>query len=293
MTHPDRVLARLVFSGLVAAGALVLGSWLLAIVGSRRAVGGTSFWCVIAPASSLDVAVHVAALGLWLACGLVLVSAIRAVNWQRALTAELRGAAKMASASSASPVLRQAAARAGVADLIDLIDATDAFGFVYGWANPRICLSTGMAARLTEPELEAVLHHEHWHARRRDPVRLLLAHTVAAAFRPLPAFQRLADEYALAMEIAADRHVVTVMGGRRWLASALAKMLTDGAAVVAAPAFTVQADARIAALAGEPVPDSHGIGRLTLASIGVQVLLIIVIVQGTPFPPILSLHPMC
>ena len=46
---------------------------------------------------------------------------------------------------------------------------------------PRICLSTGLMALMSEAELEAVLLHERYHLRSRDPLNEAEQHQTAAA----------------------------------------------------------------------------------------------------------------
>lgn len=73
-----------------------------------------------------------------------------------------------------------------------------------GYLHPRIHLSTGAVARLSQTELDAVIAHEHHHLLRRDPLRLLIARVLADALFFLPALRRLADRYGALAEVAAD-----------------------------------------------------------------------------------------
>ncbi|MDQ3780888.1 MAG: M56 family metallopeptidase [Chloroflexota bacterium] len=128
------------------------------------------------------------------------------------------------------------------------MEATRPFAFVYGWIRPRICISTSLIALLSDQEVEAVLHHEGWHIARRDPLRFMIARTVGSVFAMVPAMRRLERLYVLSAEVAADRCANLAMGHPRPLAGALAKTLPPA---LAEPGFEGQAEARIAALAGE------------------------------------------
>lgn len=74
---------------------------------------------------------------------------------------------------------------------------------------------------LSHEELDAVIAHESHHARRRDPLRLLVARSVAADLFFLPVMRRLAERYAAMAELAADEAAVGATRGPRALASAL------------------------------------------------------------------------
>jgi hypothetical protein len=94
--------------------------------------------------------------------------------------------------------------------------------FCAGLWRPAIYLSEGALAS-AEPELRAILAHEEQHRARRDPLRLLLARTVADALRPLPPFADLADREAALADLAADAAAVDALGDRTPLASAFVR----------------------------------------------------------------------
>lgn len=85
MRYPDRLLARLLANGLAAAASLAAGSVLLVLLGGTPSFGGgRSLWCLVAPASSFDIVIHSAALGLWLIGGITGLTAVRTYNLHRA-----------------------------------------------------------------------------------------------------------------------------------------------------------------------------------------------------------------
>jgi Zn-dependent protease with chaperone function len=93
--------------------------------------------------------------------------------------------------------------------------------FCIGLLRSRVYVSRGALELLHDDALEAVLAHETHHARRRDPLRLLVARALADGLFFLPLVRRLAERYAALAELAADEAAAAARGGRRALASAL------------------------------------------------------------------------
>ncbi len=114
----------------------------------------------------------------------------------------------------------------GLAGRIDVVADARPFSFCYWFRSPRICLSTALVRRLSEEELRAVLLHERYHLRHRDPLRLVISRYLAAGLYVVPAVDDLASFYALQKEIAADDDVVRTIGVGP-LARALHKLLPD------------------------------------------------------------------
>src|SRR5262249_38376072 len=73
------------------------------------------------------------------------------------------------------------ARRLGLADRVDVVADARPFSFTYWFRRPRICLSTALVQRLSNDELRAVLMHERYHLRQRDPLRLVVSRYFAAA----------------------------------------------------------------------------------------------------------------
>jgi len=93
--------------------------------------------------------------------------------------------------------------------------------FCTGLLRPRIYVSRGTLDLLDDGELCAVVAHEAHHARRRDPLRILIARALGDALFFLPVLGRLADRYAALAELAADDAAVQHSGTRQPLAAAL------------------------------------------------------------------------
>jgi hypothetical protein len=102
-----------------------------------------------------------------------------------------------------------------------VIDDDDPRAFCIGLLRPRIYVSRSALEILGQHEREAVLAHEAHHARRRDPLRLLVARALADGLFFLPALRRLTERYAALAEVAADEAAAGARGGRPALASAL------------------------------------------------------------------------
>jgi Zn-dependent protease with chaperone function len=109
---------------------------------------------------------------------------------------------------------------------IDLVADKRPFSFCYWFRRPRICLSTALVRRLDDDELRAVLIHERYHLRQRDPLRVVIARYFAAGLYVVPVVEELASFYALQKEIAADEDAVRRLGVGP-LARALYKLLPD------------------------------------------------------------------
>jgi hypothetical protein len=104
---------------------------------------------------------------------------------------------------------------------VRLVDDPTPQAFCVGLLRPRIHLSVGAVELLSDSERQAVLAHELHHARRHDPLRLLVARSLGEGLFFLPAVGRLAQRYAALAELAADEAAESAPGGRRALASAL------------------------------------------------------------------------
>lgn len=128
---------------------------------------------------------------------------------------------------AAPPAFTDQCTRLGLAGRVDIAACAGALAFCYGLWSPRILLSSGLLARLTTAELEAVLLHERVHLLRRDPFRLLLARSLAATFPAISLIPALAQRVAAEQEVAADQAAVQVQGRPHHLAAALFRLLTE------------------------------------------------------------------
>ena len=113
-----------------------------------------------------------------------------------------------------------------LAGRVDVVADPRPFSFCFWFSRPRICLSTALVRRLDSDELRAVLLHERYHLRHRDPLRVVIARYFAAGLYVVPVVDELASFYALQKEIAADEDAVAHIGVEP-LARALYKLLPD------------------------------------------------------------------
>lgn len=144
--------------------------------------------------------------------------------------------------------LRTAADACGFAGRVDVVASDELIALTYGLARPRVLLSQGAVDALSAAELRALLAHEALHARRRDPLRLLVAEIASAAFAIFPLVRELARHVLVASELAADRAAVAAWG-RRALAGGLLKFM-ETPRHLAVPGFALESahDERVAAL---------------------------------------------
>ena len=110
---------------------------------------------------------------------------------------------------------------------IDVVTDERPFSFCYWFLRPRICLSTALVERLDADELRAVLYHERYHLRQRDPLRQIVARYFAAGLYVVPVVDELLSFQTLQKEIEADEEAVRASGDVGSLASALYKLLPD------------------------------------------------------------------
>lgn len=93
--------------------------------------------------------------------------------------------------------------------------------FCSGYLRPRVYVSTGALELLGAAELSALLAHERHHARRRDPLKMLLVEALKDAVFFVPVLRRSQERFGALSELAADEHAIRTAGARP-LAGALA-----------------------------------------------------------------------
>lgn len=130
--------------------------------------------------------------------------------------------------SSPPRTLLRLATGAGVAgDRLTYVLDPAPYAFCYGLASPRVCISSGMVRTLNKRELQAVLLHEGFHARRRDPLKVLVSRVLGVALFMLPTAAELRDRYLVRKELDADTQVLRRLSPQP-LAAALLKLATSG-----------------------------------------------------------------
>lgn len=91
---------------------------------------------------------------------------------------------------------------------IDVVKNGTLSSFCYGLIKPRLCLSLKLVRTLNKKELEAVLIHESYHLKSRDPLKILLSQIAASMFFFVPTLKDFHDYYTLSKEVAADQLAV-------------------------------------------------------------------------------------
>lgn len=79
---------------------------------------------------------------------------------------------------------------------------------VVGFVRPRVVLPRRLLAELDDEELDAVLLHEAWHRRRRDPLQALVVSLVAAVWFFYPPVWWIGRRMRQAAELACDERVL-------------------------------------------------------------------------------------
>lgn len=154
------------------------------------------------------------------------VSALRQLVGARRVTAALA----RTEVTQQPEVLMRVAARVGVNGKLRLVRCRDFIAFCSGLLFPQVWISTAVIERLPPEELEAILRHESWHARRRDPLRVLFANAVRSAFFFFPPVQAAARSYVVERELGADAATIRDMQDECPLASALYRAVEIGLA---------------------------------------------------------------
>lgn len=113
-------------------------------------------------------------------------------------------------------------------DLIIVVNSAEPLAFTMGFLRPRIVLSVGLIEMLSEGELNAVIHHEEFHQKHRDPAKTLFLYLVASVMWYLPILKWFHQNYKIIRELLADQYSIARLGTQEHLGSALLKLLKRG-----------------------------------------------------------------
>ncbi|WP_249730487.1 M56 family metallopeptidase [Paenibacillus sp. J2TS4] len=98
------------------------------------------------------------------------------------------------------------------------------FALAVGLLKPRIIVSSGLLAMLSDGEREAVLLHERHHCMRRDPLKIFIVTLCRDAFWYIPLIRGLVHYYKVMKELLADRFVMKQMRTEYELGAVLLKI---------------------------------------------------------------------
>jgi Zn-dependent protease with chaperone function len=132
---------------------------------------------------------------------------------------------------------------------VTCIKAETPMAFCAGAFRPVVYVSMGLVHRLARGELSAVLLHELDHARRREPLRRLLAASLAEVAFYVPLLVWWARRRAELAELRADRAALEVVTPSALAGAMLAAGTTPSEGVAG---FSQVTEARIAQLNAEP-----------------------------------------
>lgn len=217
-------------------------------------------------------------------------SLARQMRASRRLTRRIDALARI----SPEPLTR-AAARCRLSGRVVLVDAPETFSFVYGALAPRVAVSSGLLERVSNPELWAVLEHEHYHVRNLDPLKLMLMRALEGALPSLTALDLLRTRYLTSRELAADRHAIAVCG-RRPLAGALLKVASgprwSERDLTASFADGELLNLRLIQLetGAAPRPKCLGLTRAAVSLLGAAMLPVVLLVSASNFDGAATIH---
>lgn len=182
-----------------------------------------------------------------------------------------------------SAKLKEVAEAVGVAQDVREFDNGLATVFCAGLLRPKIYVPSSVVGLLDAGELRAVLEHERFHIRHRDPLRLILADLV----RVFPGFAPVVDDYRATVELAADEEVIDRMADGASLGRALLRLLSAQGFLqqsrVAAVAFFNSANRRIDHLLGVGAPAPKG--RRILCIVGSVIVAATALYAGLRLTP--------
>jgi Zn-dependent protease with chaperone function len=167
-----------------------------------------------------------------LLAGVVLVAAARFIAAVRATVRQTRAvtaAMPFVVDAGLSERLGRIARSCGLQGPVSVCGVPLPLAFCYGFLRPRVCVSTGICALLDDGELAAVLMHEEYHRRRREPLRLVLLAGLGNALSFWPGLSVLLAEARTEVEVAADASAIARLGSVQALARALMKLLEPAA----------------------------------------------------------------
>jgi Zn-dependent protease with chaperone function len=252
--------SHLVFTGFVAMGAVIIAATVATDPQSStdlRYLAQPASWPQTMP---------------WLAAPVV---ALLTGAWLARLTYVLARAAlavaRLPEAERAPAPLLAAISRTGTGT-VRCIDSDVVIAFCAGARRPEIVVSEGLVTRLNSHELDAVLLHEDYHVRQREPLVRAAAAVAADVLFFLPLARWWSQRRIETAELRADQAAVRRVG-RQPVASALTTLGSAGRGQVT---FAGVAELRVAQLLGDPLPPRRPAPAVVASSLlGVPFVLLV------------------
>ena len=221
MTRADRAFTHLVAAALATGSVLALPLLITLFPGAfQRALHGYDAIAAVCAAALYQIGVGLPPLGFLV---LALTGASLALGALKAGRTLRRTSYVLAlHQPGATPRRLVAAARAiGISEAVVCFADSQPYAYCRGFLRPEVWVSSGAVSTLKPRELEAVLLHEAFHLRRRDPLRILIGRVLSQLLFAQPLIGMLAARFEVAKELDADRAAVRAQGTIRHLASAL------------------------------------------------------------------------
>lgn len=108
---------------------------------------------------------------------------------------------------------------------IMVVSHPEPIALTLGFLRPKIILSTGLLNLLDKEELEAVIEHEHFHYRNRDPLMILILQVGATVLWYMPILRWGVEQYKTTRELLADHFALQRRVSEHSLGSALLKLV--------------------------------------------------------------------
>lgn len=125
---------------------------------------------------------------------------------------------------------------------IVIIDNDQSIAFTMGFRNPTIVLSSGLLEMLDDRELEAVVHHETFHQKNFDSLKVFVLRLISHAMWYIPITKWAYQNYSIMSELSADEYAIERMGSELGLGSALLKLIKNCFVEKSAPVLTYFAE---------------------------------------------------
>ncbi|MGE6615171.1 M56 family metallopeptidase [Bacillus mycoides] len=97
--------------------------------------------------------------------------------------------------------------------------------FTIGLFRPKIVISEGMFQAFSEEEIDAIVLHEEYHQKNRDPLKLFFFTLLAEGMMYIPILKGMLQRYHVYQELLADKYAMQKLKSSFELGSALLKLI--------------------------------------------------------------------